>query len=90
MPSPPRILGDGSTVLQQNDGPDDVACAVAFRRVGDVTEFADGDGTIDTNAEFQTTINLPGEIMVVNAINWCGTLRPNIIGSRPCPVTRWL
>ena len=79
------IFGDGSQVLQVNDGPGDVACPVALRRTGAVTAFADGDGSIDSAAEFNTIVGLPGDIMVVNAINWCGGLIPNVIGCAPVP-----
>jgi len=78
-----RILADAGTVLQTNDGPGDVACATAFSRDGDVTVFAGGDGSIDSQAEFSALIGLPGWIKVVNQINWCGTLSPNIIGCAP-------
>jgi hypothetical protein len=80
-----RILTDASTVLQTNDGPDDVACRVGFSRHGDVTVFADGDGSIDSAAEFNALIALAGWIKVVNQINWCGGLIPNVIGCAPVP-----
>ena len=80
------ILVDATNALQVNDGPGDVACAVGLVRQGDVTTFATGDGSIDSQAEFTTVvINPPGNVKVVNAINWCGGLAPNIIGCAPVP-----
>ncbi len=80
-----RILADATTVLQNNDGVGDVACQVAFSRDDDVTVFTDGDGSIDSSAEFSALIGLPGHIKVVNQINWCGGLIPNVIGCAPVP-----
>ncbi len=79
------IFSDATTVLQTNDGQGDVACGVEFLRQGDVTEFNTGDGSIDSGAEFNAIIGLPGNVKVVNAINWCGGLAPNIIGCAPVP-----
>ena len=80
-----RILGDATTVLQANDGAGDVACATAFGRTGDVTAFTEGDGSIDSAAEFNALVALPGQIKIVNQINWCGALIPNVIGCAPVP-----
>ena len=80
------ILAHATNVLKTNDGPGDVACAVELVRQGDVTTFATGDGSIDSQAEFTAVvINPPGNVKVVNAINWCGSLAPNIIGCAPVP-----
>jgi hypothetical protein len=80
-----RILADATTVLQTNDGPGDVACATVLVRDGDVTAFTEGDGSVDSAAEFNALIALPGHIKVVNQINWCGGLIPNVIGCAPVP-----
>jgi hypothetical protein len=80
-----RILADATTVLQTNDGPGDVVCPVTLVRNGDVPAFADGDGSIDSGAEFTALIGLPGHIKAVNQINWCGGLIPNVIGCAPVP-----
>jgi hypothetical protein len=80
-----RITELASTILQTNDGPGDVACPVAMSREGDVTVFTDGDGSIDSEAEFNALVALPGWVMVVNQINWCGALIPNVIGCAPVP-----
>jgi hypothetical protein len=79
------ILADASNVLQVKDGAEDVSCSVALTREGDVTEFTIGDGSIDSEAEFNAVIGLPGYVKVVNQINWCGGLAPNIIGCAPVP-----
>ena len=47
--------------------------------------FADGDGSIDSAAEFNTIIGLAGHIKVVNQINWCGVLLPECDRMRAGP-----
>jgi hypothetical protein len=79
------IFAAASPVLQVNHGAGDVACPVAFTRNGNVSVFATGDGSIDSAAEFNAVIGLPGWVKVVNQINWCGGLLPNVIGCAPVP-----
>jgi hypothetical protein len=78
-----RILGDASTALQTNDGPGDVACPVQLVRNGAVNTFATGDGSIDSAAELNAVNGLPGQVKVVNTINWCGYLNAHIQGCAP-------
>ncbi len=80
-----QILKDGTEVLQTNDGPGDVSCKVKFQRDGAVVTFTFGDGEIDSGAEFNTVLALPGYVKVVREINWCGGLVPNVIGCAPVP-----
>ncbi len=77
------ILASASSVLQTKDGPDDVACPVKLTRAGNVTVFATGGGSVNTAAQFNALIALPGHVKVVNQINWCGTFQPGIIGCSP-------
>jgi hypothetical protein len=82
------ILQSASNVLQTDDdggGPNDVACLVQLIRRGNVTVFDDGDGSIDSAAEFNAVIALPGFVKVVNQINWCSAIGFNIIGCAPTP-----
>jgi hypothetical protein len=79
------ITAAASTILQTNDGTGDVACPVALQRDGDVTVFTEGDGSIDSEAEFNGLTQLPGWVKIVNQINWCGALIPNVIGCAPVP-----
>ncbi|MCE3253460.1 MAG: hypothetical protein K0Q67_2480, partial [Cellvibrio sp.] len=79
-----QILGNATNVLQANNGNGDVACQVSMSRSGNVSTFATGDGSIDSSAEFNAVISTPG-VKVVNRINWCGSLAPNIIGCAPVP-----
>lgn len=79
-----RILADATQILQVDHGEDDVACAVRLARQGNVTEFDAGDGSIDSRAEFEAMMQLPGDIKLVDEINWCGRLIPNVAGcARP-------
>lgn len=79
------ILADMGPILQNSDSADDVACNVAFERSGDVTTFSTGTGAINSQADFVAVNSLPGQVKVVNQINWCGGLAPNIIGCAPVP-----
>jgi hypothetical protein len=65
------ILNDASTVLQVSDGPDDVACPVALARSGDVGVFNTTDGSLDTAAELTAVFSLPGNVKVVDDVNFC-------------------
>lgn len=79
------IAADMTLILQVNDGPGDVDCRVRFERDGNVGVFTNGTGIINDSNAFSVVINLPGMVKVVNQINWCGALAPNIIGCAPTP-----
>lgn len=79
------IFADATTVLQTNDGPGDVACQIQLVRSGAVGTFSTGTGSIDSNADFQSILGVPGNVKVVNTINWCGGFIPNVIGCSPVP-----
>lgn len=90
-----NILRDGTTLTQTNDGAGDVACLVELRRNGPVGVFNVGTGDINSNPDFQQVLAVPGQVEVVNRINWCGAFAPNIIGCAPIPgnslvVVRWV
>jgi hypothetical protein len=80
-----RILADATAVLSRDDGSGDVPCPVTFLRDGAVTVFAQGNGNISSAQDFNTVVGLPGWVKVVNQINWCSGLAPNIIGCSPTP-----
>jgi hypothetical protein len=80
-----RILTDATRVLVRNDGTGDVACPVRLFRQGNVSAFNNGNGMINSNADFNTINGLAGRVKVVNQINWCGGLIPNVIGCAPVP-----
>ncbi len=79
------IATDMTLLLRVSDSPGDVICDVRFERDGNVNTFAATTGIINSQADFNTVINLPGTVKVVNQINWCGALAPNIIGCAPIP-----
>ena len=88
------IAADMTLILQVSDGAGDEQCRVRFERDGNVGVFTTGTGIINDSNAFSTVINLPGMVKVVNQINWCGALAPNIIGCAPIPgnsfaVVRW-
>ncbi|MBG0791950.1 hypothetical protein IYY11_00275, partial [Methylocystis sp. H62] len=86
-----RILGDSSTVLQTNDGPDDVACSVALQRSGNVVVFNNGDGSLDNAAELSEVFNLAGNVKVVADVNFCGgQFNTSIIGCGQTPGTSFI
>jgi len=79
------ITAGATTALQINDGPGDEACFVHFSRDAGVALLASGDGSIDSSAEFNAAVSLPGNVMVVNQINWCSGFQAGIIGCSPTP-----
>ncbi len=79
------ILAEKGAILQNLDSPGDVACNVEFIRNGPVTTFALGNGSINSEADFVAVNGQPGQVKVVNQINWCGALIPNVIGCAPVP-----
>lgn len=79
------ILASMQSIITINDGDGDVACNVNFNRNGEVGVFNSGFGVINSEADFVAVNGLPGEIKVVNQINWCGGIAPNIIGCAPVP-----
>ncbi len=80
------ILIDATTVAQTNDGPGDLACGVGVARTGGVATFA-SPSIINSSADLNDVLALPGNVKVVNQINWCGGFSPNIIGCAPIPGT---
>lgn len=85
-----RIMADGSNVLQTNDGAGDIACDVELRRDGNVGVFNTGDGQIDTNAELAEIFDLPGNIKIVDEVDFCGGFNVNIIGCGQTPGTSFI
>jgi len=88
------IAADMTLILQVSDGAGDQQCRVRFERDGNVAVFTTGTGIINNSNDFSTVIGLPGMVKVVNQINWCGALVPNVIGCAPVPgnslaVVRW-
>ncbi|MDN5211635.1 hypothetical protein QQ020_06225 [Fulvivirgaceae bacterium BMA12] len=79
------ILSSMQSIITNDDGSGDIACDVNFSRNGDVGVFNTGTGIINSQADFLAVNGLPGEIKVVNQINWCGGIAPNIIGCAPVP-----
>src|SRR3954454_25335232 len=57
----------------------------SFLRTGSVTTFDNGDGSIDSQAEFDTVIGLPARVKVVSQSNYCSGVPPDIVGCRPFP-----
>jgi hypothetical protein len=80
-----NILRDSSNVLSSRDGANDIACLSNLFRIGPVNTFTAGNGIINSQADFATIIALPGQVKVVNQINFCGVMLPNIIGCAPTP-----
>ncbi len=80
-----QILVEMQNIIKINDGDGDVVCDINFSRNGDVGTFDSGSGIINSQQDFINVNGLPGEIKVVNQINWCGGIAPNIIGCAPVP-----
>lgn len=87
------ILGDFSAVINIADSGSDFACAEQFGtdflpafylRDGAVT-VNNAPTEINSQADFNAVIGAPGYAKVVEEINWCGELLPNVIGCAPVP-----
>lgn len=79
------ILTDATRVSFTKETSDDVVCSLRLLRPDGVGTFTTGDGSIDSSSEFSTVLGVPGFVKVVNQINWCGSLIPNVIGCAPVP-----
>lgn len=79
------IFSDATSVLKTDDGAGDAGCRITVSRLGSVTVFSTGDGSIDSQTEFNNVNGLPGAVKVVNDINFCGAANPLAIGCAPRP-----
>ncbi|HKZ81406.1 MAG TPA: hypothetical protein VJ124_24265 [Pyrinomonadaceae bacterium] len=80
------ILAEGSGLLQAIDGPGDVACPVRMIRDEDVSVFTVGTGVINTLADQDIVMALPGNVKVVSQLNYCyPTFAMNLIGCAELP-----
>ena len=81
-----RAVLDEMTVVVQTDdslngtGPADVECAVGFELRAPVQVFDAGTGTIATAADFYEVIDQPGDVKVVESIDWCRVPDPTVAG----------
>jgi len=81
------ILSASTSVLQTNDGLGDVATFVQWARDGGVTTFTTPTTTpaiINSNADFNEVLAEPGQVKVLNQINWCGEFN-NFLGCAYAP-----
>ena len=67
------IVAKMGAILRTDDSPpDDVSCDVNFvRREGAIETFTTGDGVISGEDELAAVLFVPGDVKVVNRINWC-------------------
>jgi hypothetical protein len=75
-----QILTDATVLLRAWDGPGDATCAVTLARQGSVVVFDAGDGSIDSEADLDEVLATPGQVKVVQSINWCNGIVPDIKG----------
>ena len=69
-----EILAKMGQILQADDdgaGPNDVPCEVEFTRDGAVGALTTTTGSISTEDEFGQLIKLPGDVKIVDFIEWC-------------------
>lgn len=79
------IMADMSRILQISNGTNDTACKVRFSREGNISTFTTANGIINSSADFNAIESEDGNVKVVNQINWCGSLLPNVIGCARTP-----
>ena len=78
-----EIIAKMGHILQtDNDGadPNDVECEVDFILDGPVDTFMEGTGTISTEQDFWEIIKLPGDVKVVESVNWCQNINDAYAG----------
>ena len=86
-----QIFDDASEVLQEHDGPGDTACNVELRRAGSVGVFNVTDGSLDNAFELATVFALPGNVKVVDDVNWCANqFNSSYIGCGQTPGTSFI
>ncbi|HIF98799.1 MAG TPA: hypothetical protein EYQ54_17575 [Myxococcales bacterium] len=91
------ILNNFGTLIRTADTATDFACASDFGTIkgikiqpafyvrdGAVGAYA-GVSDINSEADFNAVIGTPGYAKVVNSINYCGKIKPNIVGCAPTP-----
>lgn len=80
-----RIAADATAVLKTDSGNNDIACDVNVGRRGNVGSFSVTDGIIDNATEFVQVEQVSGDVKIVRAINWCGSIGAGIIGCARVP-----
>ena len=81
-----RIILDITVVLQTNDGSGDLACDVVVLKQGPVLPFSTGSGILNNQAQLAEVFNLPGNVKVVNEVNFCGgVFKTTFIGCGQTP-----
>ena len=73
-------MGDILRIDDDGAGPNDVGCDVNFTLAGVVETFDDGYGEVVSPQDFQEIINLPGDVKVVEDVQWCKDTIGNIGG----------
>lgn len=69
-----EIIAKMNDILQTDDddaGTNDVGCDVGFVLAGSVETFTDGVGTISNEQDFLEIVGLPGDVKVVESVEWC-------------------
>ncbi|MFN2452863.1 MAG: HEAT repeat domain-containing protein [Pyrinomonadaceae bacterium] len=79
------ILANASEALTTDDGANDVACPMDFQLQGTVTTFTTGDGSVDSQAEYNAVRGTGGRVHVVRDITYCGGAAPAAIGCSDTP-----
>jgi len=79
------IVEDMNAVLSIQDNAADVVCGVEFVLSGGLSAFSLGTGVISSTEDFASLYTrVPGEIKVVNMINYCGRFGA-FLGCAPVP-----
>lgn len=79
-----QLFGEATDFITTSNSQEDVACAITFNRVGSILVNTSGDGSIDDASEELAAFLAPGQVKLVNRINFCGTMRP-ALGCAPVP-----
>lgn len=72
-----------ASVMQTNHGGSDMICCVQFTQNGALGTFDTGTGTIDTQAQLDAVLALPGWVKVVSVLSYCDKFNPSVGGCGP-------
>ncbi|MCS6288213.1 MAG: matrixin family metalloprotease [Nitrospira sp.] len=62
----------------------DTACDIGLIRDGGITIFV-SPNIVNSPEDLDNLMHQPGHVKVLNQINWCGGVAPNILGCAPIP-----
>ncbi len=79
-----QLFGEATDFIKTSSSIEDVGCNITFNLVGNILDHTVGDGSIDDASEETAAFRAPGQVKLVNRINYCGKVIP-ALGCAPIP-----